>query len=214
MKYVITIEADSPEELREITDLLSGRAAEPAETTTAPAPEVKSAPEGTLIAEGTVIETETREDEGDAAVDADGMPWNGDYHSDSRAVNADGTWKARRGKSEEAKAARAAFKAGGGNESAPDVSERSTPAEDTGLPGADEDGGLPGAEETVDEREFSLAQVVTMAKAALTEGKTDNAGIQGLYIKASGADTAQAAFEVFKEDAASRLRLVQEIEAL
>lgn len=214
MKYVITIEADSPEELREITDLLSGRGAEPAETTTAaPAPEVKSAPAGVVVGEdGTV--TETREDDGDAAVDADGMPWNGDYHSDSRAVNADGTWKARRGKSEEAKAARAAFKAGGGNESAPDVSERSTPAEDTGLPGAEEDGGLPGAEETVDEREFSLAQVVQLAKAALTEGKTDNAGIQALYIKASGAETAQAAFETFKEDAASRLRLVQEIEAL
>lgn len=210
MKYVITIEADSADELREITDLLSGRDAAPAETTTAaPAPEVKSAPEETVVG------TETREENGEVT-DSDGMPWNSDYHSDSRAKNADGTWKARRGKSEEAKAARVAFKAGGGNESAPDVSDRAAPTETVELPGAGDDVELPGTttEETVDEREFSLAEIVQLAKAALTAGKTDNEGIQDLYVKASGAENARAAFEVFQTDAASRLSLVQLIEAL
>ena len=46
--------------------------------------------------------------------DADGMPWSGDYHADPKSFNDDGTWRSKRGKSDAAKAARAAFKAGGG----------------------------------------------------------------------------------------------------
>lgn len=52
-------------------------------------------------------------------LDVDGMPWDGDYHASTKTKNSDGTWKARQGKAQEAKDARAAFKAQGGTEEPP-----------------------------------------------------------------------------------------------
>lgn len=65
--------------------------------------------------------TERQETTEEAEVDSDGMPWNEEYHSGSKGKNADGTWKARQGKAQAAKDARAAFKAGGGDVDAPEV---------------------------------------------------------------------------------------------
>lgn len=222
MKYVITIEADSAEELREITTLLANRDAEPA-------PEVKSAPDGVLIAEGTTTEvkgdevtepetTATREeetsaDEGDAAVDADGMPWNGDYHASSRAMTADGLWKAARGKAVAARQAREQFKAGGANEEAPaDVETREAPAAPgmPGLPGA----AAPATEVTSDVRTASLEDVVTAAQAALDNERISGDALLTLYTDVTGAGTPEEAFEMFKEDNDLRVELLDEIQAL
>ena len=46
--------------------------------------------------------------------DGDGMAWNPDYHSTPKSFTEDGMWRSKRGKAEEAKAARAQFKAAGG----------------------------------------------------------------------------------------------------
>lgn len=73
-------------------------------------------------------------------VDADGMPWNEEYHASTKTKNADGTWKARQGKAQAAKDARAAFKAQGGDVEAPAAAT---------LPGAEETKAapsLPGAD--------------------------------------------------------------------
>jgi hypothetical protein len=49
-----------------------------------------------------------------ADLDSDGMPYDAEFHADPPSVTKDGTWRAKRGKSAEADAARAAFKARGG----------------------------------------------------------------------------------------------------
>lgn len=51
--------------------------------------------------------------------DGDGMAWNPDYHSTPKSFTEDGMWRSKRGKADEAKAARAAFKAAGGVVAAP-----------------------------------------------------------------------------------------------
>jgi hypothetical protein len=47
-------------------------------------------------------------------LDGDGMPYDASVHADPPSFTKDGTWRAKRGKSDEANAARAAFKARGG----------------------------------------------------------------------------------------------------
>lgn len=48
-------------------------------------------------------------------LDGDGMPYDAAVHADPPSFTKDGMWRAKRGKSDEANAARAAFKARGGN---------------------------------------------------------------------------------------------------
>lgn len=47
-------------------------------------------------------------------VDKDGLPYDPEIHATPKSMTADGLWRAKRGKSEEAAQARAAFKAAGG----------------------------------------------------------------------------------------------------
>ncbi len=64
-------------------------------------------------------------DDNEPLVDSEGMPWDPAVHAETKGVNKDGTWKARKGKAAEAKAARAAWKASGGNVEPPaDIEER------------------------------------------------------------------------------------------
>lgn len=82
-------------------------------------PPMTTAPDVATPAPIETIETE---------VDVDGMPWNGDYHAKTKTKNADGRWKALRGKTPEAQTARDAFLSAGGAEPAPDVSDKPAPA--------------------------------------------------------------------------------------
>ena len=109
------------------------------------------------------------------------MPFDDTVHAKSRQVNKDGTWKAQRGKTAEAKAARAAFKASGGDVTAPDAVP--------GLPGTKSDDaipGLPGAENIPEAPPISMAEFTAKATAVLKSGKVDNAGIVQIYLKATG----------------------------
>ena len=66
-------------------------------------------------------------------VDKDGLPYDPEIHATPKSQTADGLWRAKRGKSEEANAARAAFKAGGGAVVAPVVAAAPVMP---GMPGA------------------------------------------------------------------------------
>lgn len=65
--------------------------------------------------------------------DKHGMPWNGDYHAKTKTKNADGSWKALRGHTDEAKAAIVAFTSG---EAPVTTAEAPAPAGMPGMPGA------------------------------------------------------------------------------
>lgn len=181
MKYILTIESDDAEEIRDAAEKLTGRAApSPAATKGVDTTSAKPAPE------------KTKADPDDAAFDSDGMPFDAAVHATSRAVNADGTWKAQRGKAEEAKAARAAFKASGGGIDAPaDVEENEAP----GLPGTKKTApALPGAEKIPPATPVTFEDFVAKATAVLEGGKADNEAVLQVYRDATGqSDTNEAA---------------------
>lgn len=118
MKLHLTYEFESEEELRAHL----GGETRSVSTATVTATETVRTPEDAPAAE--------TEPEITAERDADGMEWNPDYHSTPKSFTDDGLWRSKRGKAEEAKAARAAFKARGGAE----------PVAAPAMPGA---GGMP-----------------------------------------------------------------------
>ena len=97
MKIHVTYEFESEDEVR------AHFGGETRQAAAAPAPEETRAPDPVVTAD----------------VDGDGMPWNDAYHSTPKSFTDDGLWRAKRGKAEEAKAARAEFKARGGASPAP-----------------------------------------------------------------------------------------------
>jgi hypothetical protein len=122
----ITIKIDDPEEAIRVLSTMTTRGSSPTSTVAEPTAE----PTG----EATITGTEVPE------VDANGMPWDPDIHAATKSKKADGTWVARRGKSEEAAAALAAFKAGGAGveppADVPPAAEEPTAAPVTGMPNA------------------------------------------------------------------------------
>ena len=103
MKIHVTREYESEEEYR-AAELGLSRDATVTATQVVRAPETPVAP----------VAPEPAAEEITAERDADGMEWNGDYHSTPKSFTEDGMWRSKRGKADEAKAARAAFKAAGG----------------------------------------------------------------------------------------------------
>lgn len=141
------------------------------------------------------------EQRSDADVDSDGMPYNPAVHTETRATNADGTWKARRGKADEAKEARAAFKAGGGNEEAP-----------ADLPGTtDETPTLPGAEALPADAPapVSFDEMATKASEALNSGKISQPDLMALYAKHGGVNAVQE----LQTNETARAALVADLDA-
>ena len=210
-KISITIDGETIEEVRanmaemlgrlggtDSTQVATDAPAQPAEKTETPATPAAAPAAAPAPAKGV--------DEGDAAVDADGMPYDPAVHAATRTMTADGLWKAQRGKAAEAKAARAAFKAQGGNETAPAAA---------GLPGAGEekgDAGLPGAENLPTGDPVSLEQAVEIAQKALADTVIDTPGLLALYSEITGKADANDAFAVFQTDESARAALVDAIE--
>ena len=119
-----------------------------------------------------------------ADVDVDGMPYDEAVHSDPPQFKADGTWRAKRGKADEEKEARAAFKAGGGDIEPPAaLPTAAAPAAPT-LPGAV---ALP-ADAPAPVSFDTLVKAIT---DAMNSGKIDQAGLGPLYAKHGGADPAK-----------------------
>ena len=106
MKF--TFETENPEEANTIMKALSGEVLERSEVLEEPEPMgIRSNPEDRVEPET----TDTVE-----ALDSNGMAWDKDIHAGTKTKNADGSWKAQRGKKELADKAIADFKATNGNE--------------------------------------------------------------------------------------------------
>lgn len=137
--------------------------------------------------------TETADTAEDAptrdSTDADGMPYNEAVHSDPPAFTADGLWRARRGKADEAKAARAAFKASGGDVTPPeDVQTRAEePAAAPSAPGA-APAAAPAAPVVEAQPPVTLEAVYGKATAMLEAGNIDSAGLRALYKETTGVE--------------------------
>ena len=194
-KITITVECEDADDARSVIDQLTGRSDAAVTTATPAAPAEK---------------TEVKEavDPDDAAVDSIGMPHNEDYHASSRAVNADGTWKARRGKTEQAKEAAAAFKAAGGNVTAPATDAA------PGLPGTKADDaapGLPGADAIPPAEPVTMADFTAKATAVLKSGKITNEEIIEMYHEVTGQTDTNEAVKMFQTNESMRRAAVEEL---
>lgn len=126
--------------------------------------------------------------------DGDGMPYNADFHADPPSVTADGLWRAKRGKADEAKAARAAFKAGGG-----DITPPQAPAETLTMPGA---ATLPDdAPEPVE-----LGRVIEKITGMIKRQSITEGDLAPMYAAHSGV-AAEQSFGVFQTNETARANL-------
>lgn len=112
MKVHLTYEFDSEDELRSHL----GETATPATTVnvTATAPATPATPTPAASGAPATGDEPTR-----SSLDGDGMPYSDEIHADPPSFTADGRWRAKRGKADEAKQARADFLAKGGNVTPP-----------------------------------------------------------------------------------------------
>ena len=112
--------------------------------------------------------------------DRDDMPWNPDYHSTPKSFTEDGMWRAKRGKADEAKAARAAFKAAGGVVVAPTMPVMPTAA-------------MPVMPVTAPilPPPVPFERLVQKITGMMQRGKVDGASIATLYAKVGATSGAQ-----------------------
>jgi hypothetical protein len=193
MKLHLTYEFESEAELR------SHLAVET--RTDAPAP---VAAETTTTGEEPAAETRSATD-----VDADQMPYDSAVHSDPPQFTGDGLWRAKRGKSEEAKAARAAFKARGGAVVAPVIevapSLPGMPAAAPSLPG------MPTALPADAPEPITLDRVIEKITGMMNRSTLGEATLSGLYAKHSGQADPTASFQVFNTNESARASLFGEL---
>lgn len=136
----------------------------------------------------------------DVTVDADGMPYDAEVHSESRAMTAAGLWKAQRGKAAQAEAARAAFKAKGGTVAAP--ADLPTAAAMPGLPTtAAAMPGLPVA--AVSRAPVTFEAVVAKLTDLMSRGKVAATELGGIYALAGASGPEQ-----FETDETARAKLM------
>ena len=124
------------------------------------------------------------------------MPYDDAIHADPPTTTADGLWRAKRGKADEAKTARAAFKASGGDVEPP----AAAPAEASfAMPGTTP---LPAdAPEPI-----SLDRVIEKINGMLTRQSVDQAALAPMYAEHSGT-SAEASFGVFQTNETARANL-------
>lgn len=201
MKLQLTYQFDSEDELRAH---LGGEIRTVAETPATAAPIAAPVAEARTAVPAVEPETETAVSAD--ALDGDGMPYDAAVHSDPPSFTADGLWRAKRGKGEEAKAARAAFKARGGNVAAPvDLPTAAAPA--LTLPGMP---GMPTAAVALpaDAPEpIGLDRVIEKISGMMTRNRITEQTLAGLYQKHSGVADPAASFHVFNTNESARANL-------
>jgi hypothetical protein len=198
MKVQLTYYFDNEDEVRAH---LTGEA-----RAAAPAP-VAAQPETAQIeARAAEPQAETEVSVSADALDGDQMPYDAAVHSDPPSFTADGLWRAKRGKGEEAKAARAAFKARGGAVAAPaDLPTEAAPA--MALPGMP---GMPTAKAALpaDAPEpIGLDRVIEKISGMITRAQITEQTLAGLYVKHSGVADPAASFNVFNTNESARASL-------
>lgn len=135
------------------------------------------------------------------SVDDDGMPYNADFHSDPPTMTAKGLWRAKRGKTAEADAARAAFKAGGGNVEAPVIT--TVPA--MTLPGMTTDLPAPAP------APVSITKLAEKIGGMMRRGVIDAPTVSGMYTSVTKASDAAAAMQVFNTNETARAALYSQL---
>lgn len=187
-QITIMISCEDADDAREVLDMLENRS-EPTSNTSTKAPEY---------------------DLNNPPTDEEGFPFDPELHVAPDNFKADGNFRAKRGKSEEEKAARQAWKAAGGpntGEAAQPPAAPPTPA--PGLPG------LPGSSaktEVPPPAEVGLNEVLSKAQNLIDSGRIDSTKITEIYQEASGV-TIDKCMDVFEVDAAARAKLWTLLEA-
>ena len=143
-------------------------------------------------------------------LDTDGMPHCADYHAMPPQTSKDGTWRAKRGKAEDAKVARAIFKAGGGTVEQPSVQTTASAA----VGKSDIPPSLPGAENIPTAQPVSLEQVIERATALLDSQALDNNGMTAIYLEITGKADNQQAFAVFQTNESARAALIAKFDEI
>ncbi len=202
MKLQLTYLFETEDELRAHLAVETRTAAAPVATETAiptaapvTVPVVTAAPS----VEEPVTDTVAR-----TALDGDGMPYDEAVHADPPSFTAGGLWRAKRGKADEAEAARAAFKARGGAVQPPAV----LPAAPVAMPG------MPGAAAALpaDAPEpISLDRVIEKITGMINRGTLGEQTLAGLYAKHSGVADPAASFKVFNTNESARAHLFADL---
>jgi hypothetical protein len=117
-------------------------------------------------------------------VDSDGFPYDAELHAESRAVNADGRWKVKRGKAEAEANARAAFKAAGATTTEVEAPAAAMPVEAAApvIPG------MPAA--AVERAPIALDALIARLQSGMGSGKIGASGtpLADLYGRAGSPD--------------------------
>lgn len=134
-----------------------------------------------VVASQDVTPAAPPEQEITAERDSDDLPYNIDYHASPKSFTEDGLWRSKRGKADEAKAARAQFKAAGGVIAAPamPVAAPTMPTMPVAAPAAI----LPPP--------VDFARLVGKITGMMQRGKLGNESITTLYAKVGATSGAQ-----------------------
>lgn len=168
------------------------------------------APVAPVVAEAAPVAEAVEDVRSATDLDGDGMPYDAAVHANPPSMTEDGLWRAKRGKADEAKAARAAFKAKGGNVAAPvglPTAAVVAPAA-AALPGMP---GMPSALPADAPEPISLDRVIEKITGMLTRNKLSEQVLAGLYQKHSGVADPAASFGVFNSNESARANLFGEL---
>ena len=199
-KITITVECDNAEEAR---SWLAGETrTETAVVTPAPVPAPAVPNERSDVAAAPAPASPTAE--AAPEVDVHGMPYDPAIHTTTRTLNADGTWKALRGKADEAKAAKQEFLARGGTAAPAEPAPAPAPGGMPGMPGTAAPAPAPAV------RAVSMEELVGKTTELMNSGKLSNDALRSLYDKVLGGSSP----EEFTDNADLRLSMMTELEAI
>ena len=196
-KHHLTLEFDTETDLRAYLDARASNT-----TTTVAAPVVAPEPEDEP---GTGVDR--------SALDNDGMPYDESIHADPPSLTAKGEWRAKRGKTDEAKAAKSAFLAKGGNVEPPADLPPAPPVV-PGVPVASP--AIPG----MDALPPSAPEPVTTEKLfeaitdVMTRGKIDGAAMQAVYQEYAGTIDGGQLLGVLNTNETVRANIYRHIQSL
>lgn len=187
MKLQLTYQFDSEDELRAH---LGGESR--VEAAPAPVPEATPTP-----VEATPTPVEETKSETD--VDIDGMPYDKTIHASPAQTTADGRWRSKRGKGDEAKQARADFLAKGGDIQPP--ADLPTAAAAPTMPG------MPSALPAAAPEPVSLERVIERITTLMQRNALSEQQLAALYERHGGSSDPSASFQTFSTNESARASL-------
>jgi hypothetical protein len=211
-KYTISVECEDVESLTRTIQVLTGKRDVSATENKARATET--------VTSASTVDVDSNNmpfDVGavDSAVDSDGMSFDPELHAGREMFNKDGTWRAKHGKSAAEKAARVAFRAGGGDiapvadEPVADEPVADEPVADE--PVADEPvaPALPGMDVPIPTEEpVSFDRLSESISAALKNGKVEMFKLPEMYLKATSTTDIASAHKVLQTNETARAALL------